>query len=71
MAAEKGHLNILQYAHERGCPWDEMTVIEAIRNGHFDCVQYALDNRCDFDEDETDEDIFLEFLQNESVLGNQ
>ena len=24
-AAENGHLECLKYAHENGCPWDEMT----------------------------------------------
>jgi hypothetical protein len=40
-AAEGGHLDCLQYMHERGCPWNELTCTWAAKGGHLDCLQYA------------------------------
>ena len=41
MAAEGGHLDCLQCAHEHGSPWDIETYKNAAANGHLDCLQYA------------------------------
>ena len=45
-AAEYGHLECLQYAHENGCPWDEWTCSEAAENGHLECLKYAHEFGC-------------------------
>jgi hypothetical protein len=34
MAAENGHLEVLQWAHANGCPWDDRTRDEAARLGY-------------------------------------
>jgi hypothetical protein len=48
-AAGGGHLGLLRYAHERGCPWTERTCIEAARGGHLECLQYAHEHGCPWD----------------------
>ena len=35
IAAENGHLDILKYLHENGCPWDEDAILAAAKNGWF------------------------------------
>ena len=40
-AAEGGHLEVLQWAHQNGCPWDEQTCAEAARGGHLEVLQWA------------------------------
>ena len=45
-AAEKGHLNVLQWAHENGCPWDEWTCTKAVRGKHLNVLHYAIENKC-------------------------
>ncbi|CAM9582721.1 unnamed protein product, partial [Phaeothamnion confervicola] len=39
-AATKGHLAVLKYAHETGCPRDANTVDFAARCGDFDTVKF-------------------------------
>ena len=50
-AAKYGHLECLKYAHENGCPWDEVTCSEAAENGHLECLKYAHENGCPWDEE--------------------
>ena len=45
-AAASGHLEILIWAHENGCPWNEYTCSEADDNGHLDILQWARNNGC-------------------------
>lgn len=45
-AAQNGHLHILKYLHDNGCPWDSETVKNAAWFGKDDCLQYALENNC-------------------------
>ena len=45
-AADVGHLPVLKYLHENGCPWDWDTCYYAAHNKHWDCLQYAVDNKC-------------------------
>ena len=45
-AAENGHLDILKYLHENGCPWDSNTCRYAARLKYWDCLQYMVDNKC-------------------------
>ena len=46
-AALHGQLPVLQYLHENGCPWDELTCQYAALYKHWDCLQYAVDNKCE------------------------
>ena len=50
-AAKNGHLEILKYAHENGCPWNEWTCEMAAKYGHLDCLKYAHENGCPWDEE--------------------
>lgn len=43
-AVLSGSLEIVRYAHENGCEWDEYTLNNAIRYGHDDIVEYYLAN---------------------------
>lgn len=45
-AAKSGHLHVLSYLHDNGCPWDVETCIAAAQGGHFSCVKYAHDHGC-------------------------
>ena len=61
-AAGGGHLEVLQWAHEKGCPWDAeqwkesetfdgcpgpvMTCSEAAEGGHLEVLQWAHQNGC-------------------------
>ena len=40
-AAEGGHLEVLQWARENDCPWDEETCTYAARGGHLEMLQLA------------------------------
>ncbi|CAB9529890.1 ankyrin repeat protein [Seminavis robusta] len=46
---EGGHLGILQWAYENGCPWDETTCAAAARGGHFEILKWAHQNGCPWD----------------------
>ena len=39
--AREGDLKLLQFLHERGCPWDTLTCSYAAFNGHLECLKYA------------------------------
>ncbi|KAF0771854.1 espin-like [Aphis craccivora] len=41
MAATNGHLNILMYAHENGCPWNECITFWDTISGNLDFLIYA------------------------------
>ena len=45
-AARGGHLEVLKWARENGCPWDEHTCTYAAEGGHLDVLQWALENGC-------------------------
>ena len=49
--AEKGNLELLQFLHENGCPWDEETCTRAAQYGHLECLKYAHENGCPWHED--------------------
>jgi hypothetical protein len=36
-----GKLDILKYARENGCEWDERTCANAASEGHLDCLKYV------------------------------
>ena len=46
IAAKNGHLEVLKYARENGCPWDEWTCSFAARNGHLEVLKWARENGC-------------------------
>ena len=48
-AAREGHLEVLKYAHENGCPWNEVTCIAAASEGHLEVLKYAHENGCRWD----------------------
>ena len=45
-AAFLGKLDVLKYARENGCPWDEQTPANAAYSGHLDVLKYAHENGC-------------------------
>jgi len=49
-AAVRGDVECLKYAHENGCPWNELTSWGAAKNGHIECLKYAHENGCPWDE---------------------
>ena len=49
-ASREGHLEVLKYAHENGCPWNSWTCSSAARRGHLEVLKYAHENGCPWDE---------------------
>jgi hypothetical protein len=49
-AAWGGHLQVLQWARENDCPWDEKTCKEAAKGGHLEVLKWAHENGCPWDE---------------------
>ena len=50
-AASAGHLEVLQWLREEGCPWDKMTTAWAELNGHRAVAEWAVANGCDRSEE--------------------
>jgi hypothetical protein len=49
-AAKNGHLNVVKYLHEHGCPWNEFTCSCAVRNGdNLALLKYLHENGCPCD----------------------
>jgi len=48
--AANGHLDVLKWARENGCPWNEWTCTNAAENGHLDVLKWARENGCPWDE---------------------
>jgi hypothetical protein len=66
MAARGGHLEVLQWAHANGCPWNEMTCAAAARGGHLEMLQWAHAKDCPWDEETCSRAVgggYLEMLQ--------
>ena len=40
-AAEYGHLEVLKFVYENGCPWAFYTCSSAAYGGHLDCLKFA------------------------------
>eukprot|EP00951_Prasinocladus_malaysianus_P022515 scaffold188889_cov44-Prasinocladus_malaysianus.AAC.1 len=49
-AAESGHLEVLKWARENGCPWNEHTCAYAAWGGHLEVLQWARENGCPWGE---------------------
>ena len=49
--ARNGNLELLQFLHEKGCPWDEWTCSTAAHFGHLECLKYAHENGCPWDKE--------------------
>ena len=45
-----GHLELLQWARQNGCEWDEDTCKLAAKGGHLEVLQWAHENGCPWDE---------------------
>tara|TARA_B110000459_G_scaffold40324_1_gene43613 strand:- start:565 stop:1248 length:684 start_codon:yes stop_codon:yes gene_type:complete len=52
-AARSGHLEVLQWLHANGCPWNKWTCAAAVAYGHVKVLQWASGNECPCDEAET------------------
>jgi len=50
VAARNGHLKLLQWAREHGCPWNEWTCWKAAEGGHLEVLQWAREHHCPWDE---------------------
>ena len=48
--ALNGNVELLQFLHEKGCPWDEWTCHYAALNDHLECLKYAHENGCPWNE---------------------
>jgi hypothetical protein len=49
-AARGGHLKVLRWARENGCPWDHLTCAYAAGRGHLEILQWARGNGCSWNE---------------------
>ena len=49
MAANGGHLEVLQWAHDNGCPLDALTCKYAAMGGHLEMMQWLRANGCPWD----------------------
>lgn len=50
LAAQYGHLSILQYAYEHNIPWGKITCANAFAYGHIDCLRFAYEHGCPWGE---------------------
>jgi hypothetical protein len=48
-AARGGHLDVLRWARERHCPWNEATCCYAAEGGHLEVMRWARDHDCPWD----------------------
>ena len=48
-AAFYGHLELLKWAREHNCPWDEDTCERAAFRGHLELLKWARANGCPWD----------------------
>ena len=49
--ALSGNLVLLQYLHDKGCPWDGWACWAAALSGHLECLQYLHKKGCPWDEE--------------------
>ena len=48
---QNGHLEVLQYLHENGCPWNQNACLYAAKYGHLKVLEYLHQNGCPWDEE--------------------
>jgi hypothetical protein len=53
-AAKGGFLEVLRWARQNGCPWDEWTCTRAAEGGFLEMLQWAHENGCPWDKDTWD-----------------
>ena len=49
-AAQEGHLGVLRWARQNGCPWNEETCAYAARGGHLEVLLWARLEGCPWNE---------------------
>jgi hypothetical protein len=49
-AAMNGHINVIDWVRDKGCPWDEMTFAYAAKYNRFDTLKYLFEQKCPYDE---------------------
>jgi hypothetical protein len=47
----KGHLEVLKWLREIGCPWDEKTCSHAAEGGHLEVLKWLREIGCPWDEE--------------------
>jgi len=50
LTAEGGHLEVLRWARQRGCQWDESTCFAAAMGGQLNMLKWARQHHCPWDE---------------------
>ncbi|CAN0374835.1 unnamed protein product, partial [Ectocarpus sp. 12 AP-2014] len=50
-AAKGGHLGVLQWLRDNGCPWDEGTCSYAAWGGYLEVLQWTRNNGCPWDKE--------------------
>ena len=53
-AAEEGHLDVLKFLHEMGCPWHELATEAAARGGHLDVLKFLHEKGCPWNQRATE-----------------
>ena len=53
MAAQGGHLGVLRWARDNGCPWTADVCCAAAGTGRLGVLQYCRENGCPWDEGTT------------------
>jgi len=46
LAAEFGHLDVVQWARKHGCPWDARACTIAAQHGHLEVLRWAREHGC-------------------------
>jgi hypothetical protein len=53
MAAMAGHVEMVKWLHNHGCPWDTLTCSSAARSGHLRVLQWAREHHCPWNAETT------------------
>jgi len=56
LAAWGGHIEVVRWAREHGCPWDRWTTDNAARGGHLEVLRWAQERDCPWNESECELD---------------
>ena len=54
MAAQNGHLEVLQWLRANGCPWDTDTCYHAVDQGHVEVLRWVRANGFEWDAETRD-----------------